>query len=103
MGRLGRGVLRWALAAGCLFTLIVVVAGLADNPDLESVNVTDVAWVTTMDADELAQLEEKATLAEQAEAGEEFSSMESILHWAIGNAAKPSLPMLPPWTILSST
>lgn len=86
MGRLGRGALRWALAAGCLFSLIVVVAGLADNPDLESVNMTDVAWVTTMDADELAQLEEKATLAEQAEAGEEFSSMESILHWAIGHS-----------------
>lgn len=63
--------------------MIVVVAAVSEDADLDSVNVTSSggAWVTTMDIDEL---EEKDTLVEQAEVGQEFSSMESILHWAIG-------------------
>ena len=43
-----------------------------------------VAWVTTLDIDELEQPDEKVTLVEQEQAGEEFNSLESILHWAIG-------------------
>lgn len=76
-----RGVLRLSLL--CL--MIVVVAAVSEDADLDSVNVTSSggAWVTTMDIDEL---EEKDTLVEQAEVGQEFSSMESILHWAIGHS-----------------
>lgn len=76
-----RGVLRLSLL--CL--MIVVVAAVSEDADLDSVNVTSSggAWVTTMDIDELEE-KEKDTLVEQAEVGQEFSSMESILHWAIG-------------------
>jgi len=77
---------RWSLAVVCVLSLIVVVAASSENSDLESINMTSsgVAWVTTMDVDELEQQEEKVALVEQAEADQEFSSMESILHWAIG-------------------
>ena len=77
---------RWLLAVGCLVSLVPVVAGLSHDPDVESINMTagGVAWVTTLDVDELEQPDEKVTLVEQEQAGEEFSSLESILHWAIG-------------------
>jgi len=78
---------RWSLAVLCVLALIVMVAPLSENSDLESINMTSggVAWVTTMDVDELEQQEE-ISLVDQAEADQEFSSMESILHWAIGHS-----------------
>ncbi|KAG0621221.1 hypothetical protein M758_3G002500 [Ceratodon purpureus] len=87
-----RGVLRcgtWVIVAGCLLLwAVMMVSGVSDNPDLESVNMTagGVAWVTTLDVDELEKSSEKGAPVEQVEAGEGFNSMESILHWAIGHS-----------------
>lgn len=83
-----------SLAVVCCLSFIVVAAGLSENSDLESINMTSggVAWVTTMDVDELERQDEKARLVDElAEADQAFGSMESILHWAIGMPTKSYL------------
>lgn len=68
----------------------MVVAGFSDGSEIGSINMTSggIAWVTTMEGDELEHPDDKVTIVEQGEAGQDFNSIESMLKWAIGKRGK---------------
>lgn len=79
--------LGWPVGLACMFALVVVVAGFSEpSGELETINMTSggMAWVTTMEGEELEQSDDKVTLVEQGDEPQGFASMDSMLQWAIG-------------------
>ncbi|CAK9264036.1 unnamed protein product [Sphagnum jensenii] len=71
-----------------LLCFVVRVASLSEVSEVGTVNITagGIAWVTTMEGGELEANEDKISLVEQGAEADKFTSMESMLQWAIGHS-----------------
>lgn len=79
--------LGWPIGLACMFALVAVVVGFSEpSGELGTINMTSggMAWVTTMEGEELEQSDDKVTLVEQGDEPQGFASMDSMLQWAIG-------------------